>query len=469
MKPWPCWRATAIAAEDSFTVLVSEAPGETRWALLDARETVLEVVHQRAHRPEAGACLAGRVGKRLPGHRAAFVDVGVGPAGLLDAADTPEGLPPEGRLVLVQITRPAVGDKGPKLSAKIALPGPFLVYTPHAPGIGLGARVGKTATREALRARLAALIEPHEGVIARTSAGAAEVTESHLACDLAQARAAWNALEEAFAAASRPGLLRPAPPPLDAWLTGPGGRAARVVVEGGTRLAEVRAHLAAHHPDWCGVLERHSDPLQALFEAFGVEAALEEALTPGVAVPGGGRVIVAETAAVSAIDVDAGGRDRNAVARAAVAVIAHQIRLRGLAGQIVIDFPRGGGGPDPALIAALGGALALDPAGPRVLGATRGGLVEVNRPRRRAPLSEVLLDPQAPASLTPEAGVLGALRHIAQGRPGQRAHLEVGPRGAGLLNGPLAAALAEAQARLGAPVTVSLRAGADESVSLTFA
>ncbi|CCG07151.1 ribonuclease E/G [Pararhodospirillum photometricum] len=368
-------------------ILVDDGPGETRWALCDAQGALREVVLSRAHRPEAGACLAGRVRERVPGHAAVFVDLGAPPWGFLAAEDAAGGLPPLGTRVLVQVLRPAVETKGPKLTLALSWPGRFWVLTPGRPGLGMSTKI--PGNRKALRAHFESFLAPGEGVIARSEI--AEAGDDALQADLEALRTLAAEVARRFSATSNLGLLQEAPSPLAAWLEEPGGAQARIVVDSGGRFPFVQALVHARFPGGGPQVTVHHDPATALFEAYGVEAALEEALEPGVAVPGGGFVHFAETQAVSAVDIDAQGQAPDLVAQAAVPLIARHIRLRGLAGQIVIDFPRRRGPPDPALVTALAEALAQDPAGARVLGGDPG------RPRRSgaAPSPAAPLSPAA--------------------------------------------------------------------------
>ncbi len=125
-------------------------------------------------------------------------------------------------------------------------------------------------------------------------------------------------------------------------------------------------------------------------------AALAE---PCAALPGGGRLSVHPTPALTAIDLDAGGAAggragkgaaHRALNAAALPVLARQIRLRNLSGAILVDWA----GLSPRRRAALGPALELalaaDPLRPRLLGFTALGLAEIVRARIHPPLHEVL-------------------------------------------------------------------------------
>src|SRR5439155_23863680 len=132
-----------------------------------------------------------------------------------------------------------------------------------------------------------------------------------------------------------------------------------------------------------------------------LDAAIEAALSPSLALPGGGSLHIEESRAAVLIDVDTGTPERGSAERAALAVnlaaaaaIARQLRLRQLAGGIIIDFAAlEGRSPRERVRQALVEAIAGDPAQPQVLGWTRLGHLEIVRPRRGRPLSEAMLDP----------------------------------------------------------------------------
>jgi Rne/Rng family ribonuclease len=437
----------------AFRVLVSDGPGETRWALLED-DTVVEVVHQWVHAPEVGAILAGRIGKRAPGGRAAFVTLGAGPDGFLPLSDISGPPPSEGTLIAVQVTQEAQGPKGPKLTAKITLPGRLLVYTPFAPGLGLSPKAGSSSQRNQLRGRIEALMEPGEGAIARTAASTQGVRDNALAAELEAQRARWLDIREGLSKATGPGLLLPAPPPLESWLDGLGEDIATILCDSGSRVAALKAHLRFRHPSWAGSLSADVSTTPSPFEREGVEEALEAALSPRLPLDGGGWVIIEETQALTAIDLDGGSTHPDAATRAAVPVIARQIRLRALAGQILVDLPRRkGGGPDREAVDTLTALLSKDPVGPKVLGVTRGGLVEIVRPRRRPPLSHRILSPLGAREVAPEARLLAALRDLVRS-PTRSPVLTVTPTEESLLRGPLAQAFAQASDRLGLPITL---------------
>ena len=208
-----------------------------------------------------------------------------------------------------------------------------------------------------------------------------------------------------------------AEPGMDAG--GPGGLA--LLARGPGPLLE----LAERHPDaeiliddaaWVATLrpalgERVRLVSRAWGEAEEADAAALAA--PSVTLAGGMVAHFHPTPALVAIDVDQASASaaqapkasaQMAANRAVLPGLAAQIRLRNLSGAILIDFAGLASRKRAALEPALAEALAEDPMGPRLLGFTKLGLAEIVRPRRRAPLHELLDGPLA-------AG-LAALREI---------------------------------------------------------
>jgi Ribonuclease G/E len=150
-----------------------------------------------------------------------------------------------------------------------------------------------------------------------------------------------------------------------------------------------------------------------------IDAAIEEALTQIAPIPGGGRLIIEPTAALVAIDVDAGeragGQDSAqfslALNRAAGAEALRQLRLRGLGGLFAIDFPTmSGQKAADTLLADLKQHAARDPWGMQLAPLSRFGVVEGARGQLNTPLHEVLCDVGGQASVITAA--LAALRAI---------------------------------------------------------
>jgi Ribonuclease G/E len=230
---------------------------------------------------------------------------------------------------------------------------------------------------------------------------------------------------------------------------------------------EAALRFAAMAPE-AGVLVEDAAELARLRPALGARLRLdrdafaeieEEAETlsgHAVPLPGGGRLLVHPTPGLTALDVDAGthsgGADPQAQLRLnhrAVAEAARQIRLRNLAGAILLDVAGMPAKARESLAAPLQAALAADPLKPRLLGLTRLGLFEIQRSRIHPPLHEVLGLPPSP--LTHGLHALRQAVREAAARPGRRLALRAHPDVLAALQA-LPGALEEAAAGVGRPL-----------------
>ena len=170
-------------------------------ALLDQTQVGLveegrlaEFYIQRSDQQRAvGSIYKGKVENVLPGMDAAFVDIGAGKNGFLHVSALPlspekESLPIDrllhkGQTIVVQVEKEQVGSKGPKLTAKITLPGRFLVLLPNENHLGVSRQITDPEERERLRAIGQELKPDDMGLIVRTVAEGceAELLEEDLA------------------------------------------------------------------------------------------------------------------------------------------------------------------------------------------------------------------------------------------------------------------------------------------------
>ena len=125
-----------------------------------------------------GNIYKGRVENILPGMGAAFVDLGLEKNGFLFLADMPEQASGDGLKIgdtlLVQVSKEAVGTKGPRVTTDIALPGRYLVLLPYQDHVGISRQISQEAERARLK-EIAQEIQPQEmGLIVRTVAEGCE-------------------------------------------------------------------------------------------------------------------------------------------------------------------------------------------------------------------------------------------------------------------------------------------------------
>jgi Ribonuclease G/E len=281
-----------------------------------------------------------------------MVEFGGGATGFLRGPK----LPAPGRPVLVQVTGWAEPGKAPPVTARLVLKGRTAILTPGAPGANVARGLRDPERREALAALGAEALagaDADVGVILRTAA--AEADDAAIRDEIAALAAEWAAV----AAGGSQGLVRPAP--------GAAAEARREWWQPGDAVREAATALAD-----AGVWEEI--------------AALR---TPLVAL-GAGSMAVEPTRALVAVDVNTGGDTSPAAALkanlAATRELPRQLRLRGLGGQVTVDFAPLPRGDRPKVEQALAAALKADGIETTVLGWTPGGNLELQRKRARRPL-----------------------------------------------------------------------------------
>lgn len=410
-------------------ILYSWGPGESRLALVrDGRLVDLAVI-----RPSllAGAVVLGRVVELAPKMGAIFVDIGQDKPGFLQGVKLNQGAS-----VLVQVKADAQGLKGAVLTTEVVLSGRFIAYTPMRPGLSVPRKLSDDR-RAMLQERLACMMHDDEGILARLHAVNAD--EPALEADLTALRGQWQQMQQGQRDARAPAVLW-RPDPLDRMLSDHPG-VSRVLVDDDLAFAQAQARFGA-------LVERHRGG--PVFDLYDTEDAVAACLAPVVPLPCGGRVTFQGTAALTAIDVDSGPAQPIEANQQAVSVIARQLRLRNIAGQIIVDFVSAGGkGALIKLIAALKQSISSDPTATHVIGATALGLVEMTRERRGPSLSDLMVENVA--LLSPQAAALRALRLVlaeAVHHPGRALTLTVAPDVATILHGQTGA-LVEIEARLG--------------------
>jgi len=433
-------------------ILVSASPGEVRVAALSVGRLV-DFAVERGADLTLGAVYRGRVVRVEGALGAAFVDIGRSRPGFLPAEAArhlvqpvaPPGtainaLTGEGAQVLVQAIRPETGDKGVGLTAEIALTGTLAVLMPLGNEIAVSRRIHRRAERERLK-EIAAEATGGMGVILRSAAEG--VDDDRLFDEIERLIGIWHSLDTSGATPSV--VLRPLGAAALALGEAPDG--ARIVVDDRALLNDLADHARKWRPDLASQLALHSAD-EPLFARHDVESEIEAALDPRVDLPGGGSLVIEQTAALVAIDVNGGGSGRTPLEVDLVAAqeIARQLRLRNLGGLIVVDFlrPRGRDERD-TVFEALIEACADDRVPVQVMGWTRAGLVELTRPRDRPPLAETMSGAVSAAHAALRATLAAARRH-----PAGRYRVLAAPALVAYLQGEGRGALEAAGRRLGA-------------------
>ena len=436
-------------------LLIAAGPGEWRAALVEEGEAV-ELYVERGDPFALNTIHLGRVVRRVPGLDAVLVEIGDRRPGFLPMRDLvpSAGAADEGARIVVQVRREAQADKAARLTTRIALRRQRLQLA-----------VGRAASLEALPEAERDRLKEAAGETATAALGLIEdgpPDAAMLAQEAARLGHDWRALWDEARRLDPPARLD-APigfaAALAARLPGP---PERVVADDIAILRDLRAAFPASEAVVADL------PLD-------IDAEIERALADSVGLPSGVTLHIAPVHAATLIDVDSASADGGSAQRAALNAnlaaadaIARQIRLRNLAGAIIIDFiGMEGRSARERVRAALAAALARDPAGPQPLGWTRLGHFELVRPRRGRPLAETLLEPRAAppikTAVTLAHEALARLARAARRQPGSRWRLRAAFPVAAALRGPAAPALATLETRLGRPVEVASddKGGAD--------
>lgn len=196
-----------------------------------------------------------------------------------------------------------------------------------------------------------------------------------------------------------------------------------------------------------------------VFAEHGIEDAIAAALARRVRIPGGAELVFDTTEAMCVIDINSGqaagrsGRASRDVNLKAMPEIARQLRLRNIAGAIVVDALKMGARDDRnRVLSSLRDALKGDPGACHVLGITNLGLIEMTRTRTGVSLADRMVEPAAEPALSAAAVAYDALRAVlraAAATPSGGYVLQVAPAVADMLNGPLARARDEARDTVG--------------------
>ncbi|HLO48677.1 MAG TPA: Rne/Rng family ribonuclease [Kamptonema sp.] len=346
----------------------------------------------------------GIVENVLPGIDAAFVNIGdpdrngfmhvtdLGPLRLKRSAGAITELLAPQQKVLVQVMKEPTGTKGPRLTGNITLPGRYLVLMPYGRGVNLSRRIKAENERNRLRA-LAILVKPAGmGLLVRTEAEG--MTEEAIIEDLEVLQKQWEAVQQEGSSTRAPALLNRDDDFIQRVLRDMfSNDVNRIVVDSQNGIKRVKQHLMAWNGNKLppGVLIDHHRERVPMLEFFRINPAIREALRPRVDLPSGGYIIIEPTEALTVIDVNSGSFTRSATARETVlwtnceaaTEIARQLRLRNIAGVIIVDFIDMESRRDQLqVLEHFNKSLRADKARPQIAQLSELGLVELTRKRQ---------------------------------------------------------------------------------------
>jgi ribonuclease E len=370
----------------------------------------------------------GLVENVIPGIDAAFVNIGdserngfihvtdLGPLRLKKTAGAITELLAPQQKVLVQVMKEPTGNKGPRLTGNISLPGRYLVLIPNGTGVNLSRRIKNDEERSRLRALAILTKPPGMGILVRTEAEGKG--EDAILEDLEFLQKQWEMVQQQASSTRAPALLNRDDDFIQRVLRDMySSDVNRIVTDTQAGVKRVKQHLMS----WSGgrapegvVIDNHREP-QNILDYFRVNAAIREALKPRVDLPSGGYVIIEPTEALTVIDVNSGSFTRSATARETVlwtnseaaTEIARQLRLRNIGGVIIVDFIDMDSRRDQLkLLEHFNRSLKFDKARPQIAQLSELGLVELTRKRQGQNIYELFGRP------CPTCGGLGHLAEL---------------------------------------------------------
>ena len=412
----------------SREIVINATKHESRIAVLDDGQAVELWVERTRHRTIVGNIYKGRVTKVLPGMQSAFVDLGLERDAFLYVSDVLEefeeletdtsddltldevpqrpetsiaDLLREGQEVLVQVSKDTIAGKGARITSHVTLPGRFLVYMPTVNHIGVSRRIENEEERQRLK-QILDRIRPQGGggFIVRTAGEGRN--EDDFRGDMKYLVDLWEQIRRRAEKASAPSLIHHdldlvlrtirdilTPEFKSVWIDG---------VEQYQRIVEFLDQIQPALVSRVR-LYRRDEPI---FDEFGIEAEIAKALNSKVWLKSGGYIVINQTEALVAIDVNTGkyvGKKNleETVFRTnleAAKEIVRQIRLRDLGGIIVLDFiDMEDSGNRAALFEAFDHEIRKDRSKTKILQISEFGLIEMTRKRVRQSLERSLTQP----------------------------------------------------------------------------
>jgi ribonuclease G len=406
---------------------------ETRVAVMENGRLEEFMVEHPEEERLVGSVFKGRVQNLENDLQAAFVDIGLKKNAFLhywdmtpdaDAALDEDDTPRQGRLprknrlsdaeiakrfppgseIVVQVTKGPISTKGPRVTTNLSLAGRYIVMMPGAKNRGVSRKIGDAKERERLRKILDRLLLPDDvGIIARTVGIGAK--GSAFARDLRNLLESWNELKGNIRNLRTPCCVYKEPGLVERvvreWLT---EDVESVLIDDEKTFDAMRELTAKISRRAKNKLKRY-DAAANVFEHLGLERQLEEAFRRKVPLKSGGYLVIDETEALIAVDVNTGhhktkeekeGRNKQEesileVNLEAVEEVARQLRLRNIGGLVVLDLiDMKSRKHQNQVYKALKTALKRDRARTNVLQISELGLLEMSRQRQdRSILSQL--------------------------------------------------------------------------------
>jgi ribonuclease E len=301
------------------------------------------------------------------------------------------------QIMLIQVVKEERGTKGAALTTYISLAGRFSVLMPNSPrGGGISRKITSAADRKRLREAIDEVGLP-DGMSLIVRTAGAQRPKPEIRKDCEYLLRLWDGIRERTFASSAPALIYEEADLIKRSIRDTYGKdVEEVLVDGDDAFQDAREFMRMLMPAHANKVRMSRDGVP-LFARHGVDQQLEQMHNPTVQLKSGGYIVINQTEALVAIDVNSGRatRDRHIEDTAlrtnleAADEVARQLRLRDLAGLIVIDFIDMESSKHDAMVERrLKEALKLDRARIQVGRISHFGLLEMSRQRLRPSLVE---------------------------------------------------------------------------------
>ncbi|HPY30063.1 MAG TPA: Rne/Rng family ribonuclease [Verrucomicrobiota bacterium] len=409
-------------------IIINAESLETRVAILEDGKLEEFNIERTTEERLVGSIFKGRVRNLEEGLKAAFVDIGFEKNAFLHYWDivpnqfdssveivdrggrkrdkpkiTQKDVPrlyPPGSDLIVQVTKGPIGTKGPRVTTNLVLPGRYLVLLPQADQSGISRKIESQQERQRLKKILRELAIPDGmGVIMRTAGEGQQ--KRYFVRDLAWLLQEWHGITERIKAQPTATCVFQEPDLIDRtvrdFLT---EDVERIVVDHPKAEERMRETIARISRRSANKVKFYNDS-QPVFDRFGISRQLDNAFARTVHLKSGGYLVVDETEALVAIDVNTGrqkgGKDQEATILLtnleAAEEIARQLRLRNMGGLIVLDFIDMKSRRDQqSVYQKVKEGLRRDRAKTHVLPISQLGLMEMTRQRHSESVYDAVYD-----------------------------------------------------------------------------
>ncbi len=308
----------------------------------------------------------------------------------------------EGQEIIVQIAKEPLGQKGARITSHIALPGRYVVYMPTLEHMGVSRKIGSDEERLRLKRILQGRRPgPVGGFITRTAAEGR--SEEEIAADMAFLYNLWQDIKAKAEKKPAPVLLHHDLDIVQRILRDQLADTFKAIwIDNEDTYESVLRFVERFQPALVGKVKLYTRDAP-IFDAFNVTSELEKALRPKVWLKSGGFIVINQTEALVAIDVNTGkyvgktNRLEDTIVKTnteAIKEIVRQIRLRDLGGIIVIDFIDMDERKNrQKVMQVLEEAMRADRAPYKILQFNDFGLVAITRKRVKQSLERTLCAP----------------------------------------------------------------------------